>query len=69
MISWMAINASIIFSMVTICGEDLPTTVRIIAMIVYGVLFLASIFCESALKDRIAKLEKELKELKAKKEI
>ena len=62
---WCAVNASLIFMfMVSPHFDNLSTVMKVIVSIIYAVLFLSGMFCDSKTQDKIAKLEREIEKLK-----
>lgn len=63
---WCAVNASIIFMFVVSPHfENLGNVMKIVICVVYAVLFLGGMFCDSKTQDKITKLEREVEKLKA----
>lgn len=62
---WCAVNASIIFMfMISPHFENVGTVMRIVTCVIYAVLFLGGMFCDSKTQDKITKLEREVEKLK-----
>ena len=62
---WCAVNASLIFMfMISPHFDNLSTVMKVIVSIIYAVLFLGGMFCDSKKQDKIAKLEREIEKLK-----
>lgn len=62
---WCSVNASLIFMFIVSPHFDkLSTVMKVIVSIIYAVLFLGGMFCDSKTQDKIAKLEREIEKLK-----
>ena len=61
---WCSVNASLIFMFMVSHFDNLSTFMKVIVSIIYAVLFLGGMFCDSKTQDKIAKLEREIKKLK-----
>lgn len=62
---WCAVNASIIFMfMISPHFDNLSTAMKVIVSIIYALLFLGGMFCDSKKQDKIAKIEREIEKLK-----
>lgn len=62
---WCSVNASLIFMfMVSPNFDNLSTFMKVIVSIIYAVLFLGGMLCDSKTQYKIAKLEREIEKLK-----